>query len=326
LQATKLPNADGIENLTVKTARPYIILTLLAIAWLSVRPLIKDRSLGSADNPIRIMLTPSTDAQAIIKNGEVLAEYIAQRTGLAIRVSVPNSYVPVVEALGTDRADMAIMNTFSYLLANDKYGAHAVMRVVRRNGELNYRGEIITRFDSGIDSLRQLHGRTMAYVDPSSTSGYIYPKELLKSLGIQPSEEMFANGHNQVVLKVYQGSIDAGAVFYSPPDTQTGEVLDARCKIALQHPDVYKVVKVIALTQPIPNDPVVFRKEFPQDFQTKIVNALLEFQKTQQGKESLMTIASIEGFVPASDSEYSDVRKLVSKYGVNLEKALKKKK
>ncbi len=310
----------------MKTARPYVVIVIIVLTWLSVRPIIADRSLGSPENPIRIMLTPSTDAQAIIKNGEVLAEYLALRTGLSVRVSVPNSYVPVVEALGTARADMAIMNTFSYLLANDKYGARAVLRVVRRNGELSYRGEIITRFDSGIDSLRQIHGKTMAYVDPSSTSGYLYPKELLKKMGIKPSEEMFANGHNQVVLKVYQGSIDAGAVFYSPPDNNTGEILDARCKVVTQYPDVYKVVKVLALTQPIPNDPVVFRKEFPLDYQAKIIDALMEFQLTEQGKKSLMSIASIEGFVAASDNEYSDVRQLVAKYGVNLEKALTKKK
>jgi phosphonate transport system substrate-binding protein len=310
----------------MRIARPYLITLLLAITWLSVRPMFEDRTLGTAKNPIRIMLTPSTDAQAIIQNGEVLAKFISERTGLAIRVDVPNYYITVVEAFGTERADVAIMNTFSYLLAHSKYGASASLTVARRYGELTYRGEFVVHVDSDIDSLPQLQGKTIAYVDPSSTSGYIYPKELLRQRNIKPREEMFANGHSQAVLKVYQGDVDAAAVFYSAPDTVTGEQLDARCKIAPQHPDVYDKVKIIALTEPIPNDPVVFRKGLPSPIKSAIIDALLEFQKTPEGKASLMTIASVEGFVKATDADYQAVRELVSRYGIDVEEAVTKKK
>lgn len=310
----------------MRTALPYLLVLLAGLVWLSVHPLLEDRSLGSPKNPIKIMLTPSTDAQAIVQNGEALASFIEERTGLSVQVEVPNFYITVVEAFGTDRADVAIMNTFSYLLANAKYGASAVLRVARRYGELSYRGEIIVRADRGIDSLYQLQGKTIAYVDPSSTSGYIYPKELLRERNITTGEEMFANGHNQVVLKVYQGDVDAGAVFFSPQDTVTGEQLDARCKIATSYPDVYDVVKILALTREIPNDPVVVRKGLPASLRDPIIKALLEFQQSPGGPAALMEIASIEGFVPATDADYGDVRQLVSRYGIDLEAALKKKK
>ena len=308
----------------MRTALPYLVILVLALGWLSFKPLFEDRSLGSEKNPVRIMLTPSTDAQAIIQNGEILAAYITEQTGINVKVDVPNYYITVVEAFGTDRADVAIMNTFSYLLAHSKYGAQAELRVARRYGELSYRGEFIVRADSDIDSLYQLEGKTIAYVDPSSTSGYIYPKEMLRERGIATKEEMFANGHNQVVLKVYQGDVDAGAVFYSPTDTVTGERLDARCKIAPQHPDVYDVVKIIALTEEIPNDPVVVRRGLSAELREPIIEALLEFQRTEEGRQSLMTIASIEGFVRTSDADYQDVRELVGRYGIDLESALKK--
>lgn len=310
----------------MRIARPYLLILAAALLWLSVRPLFRDTTLGSEANPIRMMLTPSTDAQAIIKDGDVLARFIQERTGLYVRVDVPNSYIPVVEAFGTDRADVAIMNTFSYLLAHSRFGAIAALRVARRYGELTYRGEFIVREDSGIDSLSQLTGKTIAYVDPSSTSGYIYPKEMLRQRGIRTREEMFANGHNQVVLKVYQGDVDAGAVFYSRPDSVTGEHLDARCKVAPSHPDVFEKVKILALTDEIPNDPVVFRKGLPTDVREKIIEALIAFQMAPGGKEALMTIASVEGFVKTTDQEYNDVRALVQEYDIDLEGALKKKK
>lgn len=294
------------------------------LVWLAVKPLTVDRSLGSESNPIRLMLTPSTDAQAITKNGEQLAEFLTKKTGLHVVVAVPNYYITVVEAFGTQRVDMAIMNTFAYLLANAKYGAHAVLLVARRYGELSYRGEILVQSNGGIDSLPQLTGKTIAYVDPSSTSGYIYPKEILKKNGVVTGREVFANGHTQSVLKVYQGDVDAAACFYSPRDSVTGEYLDARSKIAPQHPDVYQKLKILALSDPIPNDPVVVRRGFPDDMEKKLVQALLEFQATKEGKGALMTIASIEGFVPTNDHHFRDVRALVGRYGINLEHELQR--
>lgn len=299
---------------------------VLGLIWLSLRPLLNDRSLGSEENPIRVMLTPSVDARTIMRNGDSLALFLHRKTGLHVRVTVPSDYITVVEAFGTGRADVAIMNTFSYLLAHAKYGALARLRVVRRQGELTYRGEFIVRDDSGINSIRELHGRSIAYVDPSSTSGYIYPKEMLLKAGVVPKEEMFAKGHNQVVLKVYQGDVDAGAVFYSPPDTLTGELLDARCKIVNEHPDVYEKVRILALTEEIPNDPVVMRAELPRVMQDRIVAALLEFQTTPEGQKALNAIASVEGFVTTTDDGYNDVRRLVERYGIDLEASLKKKK
>ncbi len=303
------------------------MVTFLLLVWLSARPLLKgENPLGSESNPIRIMLTPSTDAQAIIRDGEVLAEYITRRTGLHVKVAVPNFYITVVEAFGTNRADMAIMNTFSYLLAHKKYGASAVMRVARRYGELSYRGEFIVHAESGITSIEQLRGKTIAYVDPSSTSGYIYPKDMLRKRGVAPRQEMFAYGHNQVVTKVYTRDVDAGAVFYSRPDTVTGEQLDARTKIKTEHPDVFQKVRVIGLTEEIPNDPVVARKGLDRAIVSRVCEALLSFQRTESGRKALMTIASVEGFQRTSDAAYDDVRTLVASYGVDVEQQLRKSK
>ncbi|HCN04608.1 MAG TPA: phosphate/phosphite/phosphonate ABC transporter substrate-binding protein [Bacteroidetes bacterium] len=301
-------------------SRLYLTILLLALGWLTIRPLFHDRSLGSAENPIRVMLTPSVDAREIIQSGDVLARYLTESTGYHVRVTVPNDYIAVVESFGTARADVAIMNTFSYLLAHSKYRAQARLKVVRRDGEQSYRGEFIVRADAGIHRIEDLQGKSIAYVDPSSTSGYIYPKELLRKAGVEPAEEVFAKGHNQVVLKVYQKDVDAGAVFYSPPDKITGEILDARAKVSKEYPDIFSTVKILSLTEEIPNDPVVVRADLPEDMKQKIIAALLAFQTTPQGKESLMKIASVEGFVPARDMDYDEVRVLVKKYGVKLEK------
>jgi phosphonate transport system substrate-binding protein len=308
----------------MRHAKVYLPLLLLALIWLSVRPLFEDRSLGSRHQPILFMLTPSVDAQRISQNGDSLMAYLHQTTGYHFRASVPTNFIAVVEAFGAGKADIAIMNTFSYLLANTKYDARAALKVVRRYGELSYRGQILARAGDDINSLEDLRGRRIAYVDPSSTSGYIYPKALLQQRGIQTGEEVFANKHDNVVTMIYQRQVDAGATYYSPADKKTGELLDARARVRSQFPDVFDKIKILELTEPIPNDPVVFRSEFPADMQRRIIDALLAYAATPRGVASLKEIASVEGLAPSSDAEYADIRAMVTRYSVDVEKALRK--
>jgi phosphonate transport system substrate-binding protein len=303
----------------------YATLLILALAWLTVRPLFHDQSLGSKQQPIIVMLTPSVDAQRISKSGDSLMAYLHAQTGLHFRASVPTNFIAVVEAFGAEKADIAIMNTFSYLLANAKYNAHASLKVVRRDGEMSYRGQIIARANEDINSIEDLRGRRMAFVDPSSTSGYIYPKALLLQRGVEIGEEVFANKHDNVVTMIYQGQVDAGATYYSPADKATGELLDARARVKEQFPDVFQKIKILELTEPIPNDPVVFRNNFPAAFEQRIIKALLAYASTPGGKASLMDIASVEGLAPSSDAEYTEMRKLVTTYSVDVEEALRKK-
>ena len=96
---------------------------------------------------------------------------------------------PGFEALGTKRADFAAFNTFAYVLARDVkgYDVEPMFTIARGmySEEATYRGQIIARTDSGIESLEDLAGRKFAYVDPASTSGFILPRSRLKQHGVE---------------------------------------------------------------------------------------------------------------------------------------------
>ena len=301
----------------------YLSPILIFIAAISVRQL-NEGALGTYSNPVKIYFTPSVDAKRISFNAKSLTDYLHNETGYYFTTAVPASFIAVVEAFGTGKADIAAINTFSYLMANAKYGAEAKLRVVREGGETSYKGQFITRFDSGINSIEDINNRTMAYVDPSSTSGYILPKAMLQSKGIRPSETVFAMRHDNVVTMVYQGQVDAGATYYAPPDTETGEIMDARMRVLKQFPDVAQKIKIIGFTQDIPNDPWVFRKDMSETMKDKIINALLKFVKTPEGKKSLFDIYDITGLVPTKDSDYDGLRKLLEEQHISFDKLVKK--
>jgi phosphonate transport system substrate-binding protein len=300
----------------------YLAPLILFIIISSNREL-HEGALGSRLNPIKLYFTPSVDAKRISMNASQLTDYLEKETGYHFRTAVPASYIAVVEAFGTGKADIASINTFSYLMANAKYGAEARLRIVRDYGETSYKGQFITRVDSGIDSLKDIEGRSIAYVDPSSTSGYILPKAMLKRLGIKPSETVFAMRHDNVVTMVYQRQVDVGATYYAPPDPVTGEILDARMRVEKQFPDVAKKIKIIGFTQNIPNDPWVFRKDMDEGMKEKIINALLKYVKTPEGAKSMYDIYDVRGLIRTKDSDYDGLRKLLAQEGIKFESLVK---
>ncbi len=282
-------------------------------------------ALGTKNNPVKLYFTPSVDAKRISFNIEPLVNYLEKETGYYFTTAIPASYIAVVEAFGTDKADIASINTFSYLMANAKYGAQAKLIIVRDNNESSYCGAFITRTNSGINTLQDLNGKTFAYVDPSSTSGYILPKAMLDSLGIHPSETVFAMRHDNVVTMVYQGQVDAGAIYYDPPDPKTGQIYDARMRVEKQFPDVAKKVKIIGFTPQIPNDPIVFRKGMPEEMKNKIVDALINFVHTPEGEKALYNIYDVRNLIRAKDSDYDQLRRLLAREHISFESLVKKK-
>jgi phosphonate transport system substrate-binding protein len=257
---------------------------------------------------------PSMETGKVISHARKIADYLRTETDYYYRVEVPKNYTEVIEALGNGKADVAWLGTFAYVVANEKYGAMVGLTAERR-GSKRYRGQFVALAESDIETLEDVEGRKIAYTDSVSTSGYIYPSALLAQNGIQPEEVYFAGGHPQAMLAVYKGDADVGCAYWAA-DNYDGPQ-DARVQIANLYPDVFDKTRVIGYTEWIPNDTVTFRAEFPQEIRTKIEEALMNFVSTQEGKNVLVNMYGIDGFVQAFDTDYDVVRTSLKSLGVN---------
>jgi phosphonate transport system substrate-binding protein len=254
-----------------------------------------------------------------MENGTRLSEFLQKETGLHFQVNVPSSFIAVVETFGTKRTDIALLNSFGYILANKKYNAH--VRLVSTNkGRAEYYGQIITA-NPKITKLSDLNGKKFAFVDPASTSGFILPSSLFHQKKISIKDTVFAGKHDSVVTMVYQGRVDAGATFHMPEEN--GEPQDARRLVKAQFPDVYKKVRILERTGPIPSDPVVFASSMPIEFENQIVAALRKFVTRPEGRETLMKLYNVDGFVPASDQTYDSLRTILKQAGKAPEDLIK---
>jgi phosphonate transport system substrate-binding protein len=281
-------------------------------------------ALGTKDNPIKMAFVPSADSQKVLSSGEPLGQLLEKETGYSFKVSVPTSYAAVVEAMGASNVDVGWLATFAYVLARDKFGAEVILATVRQ-GSKSYTGQILVHADSGISNIEQLRGKTFAFVDPSSASGYLYPNALFKQKISDYSdsffgERIFAGGHDKVVIAVYNKQVDGGATFGD--SVIGGPPTDARTVVRNTIPDVMEKVKTIAITDPIPNDTVSVRKGLAPDMLTKLREGLLNVAQTDDGKKALKDLYQIDGLAPAMDADYNPVRDAARVLNLNLEQEL----
>ena len=267
------------------------------------------QSLGSAENPLRMMFVPSGDAQVILKGGREISQFLQKETGLHFKTSVATSYAAVIEAMGAGKVDVGWLATFSYVLAHDKYGVELLL-VVQRFGSPFYRGQIMVSSDSGIENIAGLKGKRFAFVDPASTSGHLYPKTLLISQGFDPElffkKSVFAGSHNAVVLSIYKGEVDGGAAYDG-----------SRSAVAKTFPDVFDKVKVLTYTKEIPNDTVSVRKELSENFKLKIREGLKAISHSPEGSKVLKKLYGISGFTDL-DGLFDPVREASRLLNLNL--------
>jgi len=298
----------------MKRSTWFTALLLISVAALALTSCGTPK-LGTEDNPIVMSFVPSGDTQEIVASGDEIAKMISDKTGLVISANVGTDFAAVREAMGAGKAHIGWLNTFNYVLAHEKFGVDVALVTVRF-GLTTYTGQIIVRADSGITTLADLKGKVMCWVDPNSTSGYIIPRIMLKANGVDPdtdfAQQVEAGSHNNVVTQVYNGDCDAGATY-----------VDARSSIETDFPDVKEKVAVLATTSDIPNDTVSFTKDFPTDLRDQIVTALLDIAATDEGKEALNTLYSIEGLEKTEDSFYDVFRAELSKAGINIEELAK---
>jgi phosphonate transport system substrate-binding protein len=227
-----------------------------------------------------------------------------------------------------------------YVIASNRCGVQVSAAAVRRGWNVYWSAYIVRR-DSDIYTYGDLEGRSWAYPDAGSTSGFIVPSVELQAAGITPGEHVEAGGHNQVVQAVYSGEAEFGTTFYSPPlvpgapwrlgdnpepydlsfdESRLDEegnlfvgdirILDARANIRDTAPDVVDQVRILRLSDPIPNDTLSFGPDFPEDVKTQILDALYAFAQTEEWATSIGSedFYGWSGLAPITDADYDPVR------------------
>lgn len=249
------------------------------------------------DLPLVLLLSPWHGGEAADR--ERLASAIHDAGRLDVEVVVAPTTQAAVLRAGTATWDAAILPLFDYLFCHQQYGVHAGLQVLRHDGQRTHEGEILVRAGSGIADLRGLSGRKLAFADHFSTSGFLFPARLLADEDVRP-ETSFAGSHEDALAQLRAGKVDAAAAWAG---IGQGDPL----------------LLAVARTEPIPNEPVFFRRDLGADARSRLQTALLAVASAPGGAETLRPFADITGLAPASDGDFLTVHEAIRAAGSRVE-------
>ena len=260
-------------------------------------------------NVLRVALIPSEDSRAMLAASDELLKALEKNLGMRVQGFVASDYNGVIEALRAGHVEVAYLGPFSYVLGTTVAPIEAFATAeTARAGRTYYHSQIIARKDSGIAKVEDLRGRTFAFVDPSSTSGHLFPKAGLIRAGIDPDKffgrVLFTGSHDANAVAVANKRVDAATI--------ADRIFDTAVARKLVNPDE---IHVVWRSEPIPESPTVWRRNLPDDLKKRVKEAFLNIRDitwADQGK--------LNRFVETNDEAYNVIRETAKVLNLDLTK------
>jgi phosphonate transport system substrate-binding protein len=283
--------------------KKFVISSLLAVSLAGASSVAFARDLVMG-------LIPAENNEEMVKTFEPMRVYLEKKLGQKVKVFTATDYAGVIEGMKKKRVDIAWFGPLSYYLAEMEAGAEAFAVGIREGGSSHtYKSIFITPCDSGIQSIQDLKGKSVAFVDPASTSGGLMPTYMVKKeTGMMPQEFFgkftYSGSHDAAELAVKNKTVDAAA-----DNDITYEKMLAKGLISKQTNCVVKE------SDPLPGSPLVYRGDLPAEMKARIQDAILnahkEIEVTGYGK--------LSHYVAIAPGDYQVVRDMVKELGLKKE-------
>ena len=250
------------------------------------------------------------------------ATYFKQQLGVELKIFTATDYAGTIQALTSGQVHLAGLGPAAYAAAwIDSQGAVEPLVAAREaDGDLGYYSALIVRADSPYKKLEDLKGKTLSWADPNSTSGYLVPLVGLRAAGLEPekffSRTVFSGGHEQNVIGVLNGTFDAAFVWTGRDPASRG-ILKAMSMRGLLDP---QKLRVIWMSQVIPNSPLTVRKDMPADMKRDIAKLYLELYARDPGMAEVLTRGKTLGYVQVNHAIYQPVLDVVQEQRRNRRK------
>lgn len=265
-------------------------------------------SAEAAPAPLRIVFIAYQNPNQLVEDVRPVVAYLEGRLGREVEYFTATDYAAVVEALRNETADVGFMGPLQYLMAHEHAGARPILGEIY-SGSSSYRSRIFVRKDSGIRELKDLKGKNFAFVDPISSSGYLYPLEIFVDAGLIENRDQtdrffrrsyFAGGDEQALRAVLNGFVDAAGIGQYSFSLLRGEERDQ--------------VVSIADSKPIPSHCVVVRQGLEEAAANSLRDALLALNEGED-RPLLKYLYNVDGYVAVDHQTFAGVEALARKHG-----------
>ena len=274
---------------------------------------------ASAEGTLNVQFVPTNNDGSMEAKTGPFADYLSEKLGMDVNVTLATDYSTIVEAMASGKVDLGIMPPAAYVQARNLDAAEAILssQLVKYDedteepieGEYTstFKGEVLVKADSDMESLEDLKGKKIATLSPNSASGYIYPVAEMKDLGIDPLSVCTLTTVNDIpseMTAVLNGQQDACFVFQGARYVFSSKLTDY---------DRYKDLKVLYLTDgDIPNDAIAVQPSMDEDLKAQIKDVFLNMANDEKGKEA-MSLWGHTGYGEADESAYDTIEAYTDK-------------
>ncbi|KLN33377.1 phosphate starvation-inducible protein PhoH [Cellulosimicrobium funkei] len=269
---------------------------------------------------LRLGAIPAENSTDLAAGYEPIIAMLEAETGATVEVSQASDYAGVIEGLIADKVDLAFLGSFAYVIATHNDAAITPLGAVieEKGAEPGYYSLGITQGDNAeIDGLEDFAGRSVCFVDPGSTSGFLYPSSGLIDAGVITSgtekdlaagvQPVFAGGHDASALAVAAGDCEAGFAMQSMVEDTlpaAGDLAEGDLKEVWRSPkisgslfvgnDALGAENIATLTTLL----------------TEKANSEYLLSRGFCDGECLLTDEDAWGFAPAEDADYDGTREV----------------
>lgn len=289
------------------------------IAGLGMAAIAGFTMVASAEGTLNVQFVPTNNDGSMEAKTGPFADYLSEKLGMDVNVTLATDYSTIVEAMASGKVDLGIMPPAAYVQARNLDAAEAILssQLVKYDedteepieGEYTstFKGEVLVKADSDMESLEDLKGKKIATLSPNSASGYIYPVAEMKDLGIDPLTDCTLTTVNDIpseMIAVLNGQQDACFVFQGARYVFSSKFTDY---------DLYKDLKVLYLTDgDIPNDAIAVQPSMDEDLKAQIKDVFLNMANDEEGKEA-MSLWGHTGYGEADESAYDTIEAYTDK-------------
>jgi phosphonate transport system substrate-binding protein len=263
-------------------------------------------SVHAQDINFGIISTEST--QNLKQDWQPLIDDMSRQTGLKVTAFFAPDYAGIIEGMRFNKVHIGWFGNKSAMEAVDRASGEVFAQMVNADGTKGYYSHLIVHRESPINTLDDVlkNGKSLSFGngDPNSTSGFLVPGFYVFAQNKIDAKTHFklarSANHETNALAVANKQVDVA--------TNNSENLD---KIQQRFPEKFKDIKIVWTSPLIPLDPLVMRKDLPDDVKTKIKTFFFNYAKTDpREKEVVMKISKLAGFKESSNLQLLPIRQL----------------
>lgn len=263
---------------------------------------------AAAADSLLFNILPLENPVEMAKRFKPLAEYLTAQLNRPIEVKPGKDYAASIEAVGLGRHQLAYTSPTLWTKMRRLYpqAGLEMVALVCIEGKPFTHSYIIVPKDSPVMALADLRGKVFAFGNEDSTGSHLYPRWMLRQAGLDRDKDLagfkYTGSHANVLKAVESGGADAGGLTEST----------ARKGIAAG------TVRMLAISEPIPEFAIVIGKTFPADLKATLISALCRLTAHQPEEARILQAINpkASGFAPATGTEYDVPAKMIAElYG-----------